>query len=236
MVFREMGAERVGLNMFLPRCELKVFSRYNEVPKTFLSAKCYSCTSRFLSFNVVLILNGSAMAAAVTLDGQIGKAFFPCQTQNISVNNEVGNERMIVTCWYECEYASKGGFNCRSFVAEGSVADMGMDFGAGSAALASLYPQLQVVGVDVNPEMVERAAKTHVLPNLRFVVGDVAQPCLPAHRFDAILDSSVLHHVTSFNGYNRQAAMDAIGTRRCSMMAGFWSFGTFSILVRRWFG
>lgn len=38
MVFREMGAECVGLNMFLTRCELKVFSGYNEVPKTFLSA------------------------------------------------------------------------------------------------------------------------------------------------------------------------------------------------------
>ena len=98
-------------------------------------------------------------------------------------------------------------------LAEGSVADMGMGSGAGSVALASLYPQLQVVGVDVNPEMVERAAKTHVLPNLRFVVGDVAQPCLPAHSFDAILDSSVLHHVTSFNGYHRQAAMDAIGVQ-----------------------
>jgi hypothetical protein len=38
--------------------------------------------------------------------------------------------------------------------ARGRVADMGMGSGAGSHALAALYPDLDVVGVDVDPTMV----------------------------------------------------------------------------------
>ena len=37
---------------------------------------------------------------------------------------------------------------------EGDLADMGMGSGSGSYALASLYPDLHVTGVDVNAEMV----------------------------------------------------------------------------------
>ncbi|MEW6282945.1 MAG: methyltransferase domain-containing protein, partial [Candidatus Eremiobacterota bacterium] len=84
----------------------------------------------------------------------------------------------------------------------GRVADMGMGSGAGSFALASLYPALEVVGVDVNPTMVELAADTHRLPNLSFQVGDISRPCFPPGWLDAIFDSSVLHHVTTFNGYS----------------------------------
>jgi len=97
---------------------------------------------------------------------------------------------------------------------QGDIADMGMGSGSGSYALASLYPDLQVIGVDVNPEMVARAAKTHVLPNLRFVTGDIAKRCFDAMELEAILNSSVLHHVTSFNDYSVQAAVDALAVQR----------------------
>jgi hypothetical protein len=89
---------------------------------------------------------------------------------------------------------------------EGRVADMGMGSGSGSFALASLYPELEVVGVDVSPEMVERATEKYRLPNLSFVLGDVAAPCFPPGSLEAIVDSSVLHHVTSFGGYDHGAA------------------------------
>jgi SAM-dependent methyltransferase len=93
---------------------------------------------------------------------------------------------------------------------EGQIADMGMGSGGGSFALASLYPDLEVVGVDVNPTMVERASERYQLPNLRFVEGDIAKPCFEPGSLEAILDSSVLHHVTSFNGYDRGAAARAL--------------------------
>lgn len=83
----------------------------------------------------------------------------------------------------------------------GKVADMGMGSGAGSHALAALYPTLRVVGVDLDPTMVEMAAERYRLPNLEFVRGDIAEDVFAPESVDGIFDSSVLHHVTSFGGY-----------------------------------
>ncbi|MDF3066501.1 MAG: hypothetical protein K0R38_2102 [Polyangiaceae bacterium] len=96
---------------------------------------------------------------------------------------------------------------------EGTVADMGMGSGSGTQALASLYPRMRVIGVDVNPEMVDRARAKLSLPNLEFVAGDIAQPVFPPNSLDAVFDSSVLHHVTSFNGYDHEAAARALGAQ-----------------------
>jgi SAM-dependent methyltransferase len=61
---------------------------------------------------------------------------------------------------------------------------------AGSFALAALYPRLEVVGVDLDPTMVELARKQHVLPNLRFEVGDIAKKVFDDGSLDGIFDSS----------------------------------------------
>ena len=95
----------------------------------------------------------------------------------------------------------------------GRVADMGMGSGAGSQALAALYPQLEVVGVDVDPTMVELARTKHVLPNLSFVVGDVATPVFGDGTLDGVFDSSVLHHVTTFGGYDHENAARALAVQ-----------------------
>jgi len=92
----------------------------------------------------------------------------------------------------------------------GRVADMGMGSGSGSEALAALYPSLEVVGVDINPTMVELASKKFALPNLSFVTGDIAARCFDDASLDGIFDSSVLHHVTTFNGYDHEAAGRAL--------------------------
>jgi SAM-dependent methyltransferase len=96
---------------------------------------------------------------------------------------------------------------------QGRVADMGMGSGTGSQALAALYPSLEVVGVDVNPTMVALARERYRLPNLRFEEGDIARPVFPEESLDGVLDSSVLHHVTSFNGYERTRAGAALGAQ-----------------------
>ncbi|MCA8921365.1 MAG: methyltransferase domain-containing protein, partial [Planctomycetes bacterium] len=94
---------------------------------------------------------------------------------------------------------------------EGRIADMGMGSGAGSAALAGLYPRLHVTGVDLSPTMVALARERFPeQANLEFVQGDIALPCFPAESLAGIFDSSVLHHVTSFGGYDRGAAARAL--------------------------
>jgi SAM-dependent methyltransferase len=96
---------------------------------------------------------------------------------------------------------------------QGTIADMGMGSGTGSHALAALYPGLAVVGVDVSEQMVALARERWRLPNLRFELGDIATPVFPPASLDAILDSSVLHHVTSFGGYDRGAAVRALAVQ-----------------------
>lgn len=96
------------------------------------------------------------------------------------------------------------------FLCEGEVADMGMGSGTGTEALAKLYPRLSVTGVDINPTMVELANQRYQSDNLRFVSGDIAKKVLPENSLDGILSSSVLHHVTSFNDYDKDQATRAI--------------------------
>lgn len=93
---------------------------------------------------------------------------------------------------------------------QGSIADMGMGSATGSHALASLYPALQVIGVDVNQTMVERARERYKLDNLSFIQGDIAKPCFADQELDSIFNSSVLHHVTSFNDYSHDQAAEAL--------------------------
>jgi ubiquinone/menaquinone biosynthesis C-methylase UbiE len=95
---------------------------------------------------------------------------------------------------------------------KGNIADMGSGSGSNSFDLASLYPNINVIGIDVNSTMVERALEKYKRSNLQFILGDIAQLCLPKKSQDAIIDSSVLHHVTSFSHppYDYNAAGKAI--------------------------
>jgi SAM-dependent methyltransferase len=96
---------------------------------------------------------------------------------------------------------------------EGRVADMGMGSGQGSHALASLYPRLDVVGVDIDATMVALASEQYRAPNLSFVTGDIGRAVFADESLDGIFDSSVLHHVTSFGGYRHENAADALAAQ-----------------------
>jgi SAM-dependent methyltransferase len=101
----------------------------------------------------------------------------------------------------------------------GRVADMGMGSGAGSHALAALYPSLEVIGIDVDPHMVAMARGKYTLPNLSFLVGDIATELFPEGSLDGILNSSVLHHVTSFGGYAHDAAAKCVRAQARALKA-----------------
>lgn len=88
------------------------------------------------------------------------------------------------------------------FPTRGRVADMGSGSGRGTYDLACLYPELELIGVDINPVSVEIAQQRYQRANLRYAVGDIADPVFAADSLDGVLDSSVLHHVTSFNDFS----------------------------------
>ena len=88
------------------------------------------------------------------------------------------------------------------FPVRGRIADMGSGSGRGTFDLASLYQGLELIGVDINPVSVERASTRFQRPNLSYTVGDISDMVFSAQSLDGILDSSVLHHVTSFNNFD----------------------------------
>jgi len=88
------------------------------------------------------------------------------------------------------------------FPVRGRIADMGSGSGRGTYDLACLYQGLELIGVDINPVSVERARSRFQRANLSYAVGDIGGMVFPAQSLDGILDSSVLHHVTSFNDFD----------------------------------
>ncbi len=88
------------------------------------------------------------------------------------------------------------------FPSRGRIADMGSGSGSGTFDLARLYENLMLVGVDINPVTVEYSNNHYKLPNLTFETGDIAEKVFENESLDGILNSSVLHHVTSFNGFD----------------------------------
>ncbi len=88
------------------------------------------------------------------------------------------------------------------FPVRGRIADMGCGSGRGTCDLARLYDSLELVGVDINPISVERSRNEFQNANLSYECGDISEMVFPPESLDGILDSSVLHHVTSFNDYS----------------------------------
>ncbi len=106
------------------------------------------------------------------------------------------------------------------FPVRGRIADMGSGSGRGTFDLASLYHGLELVGVDINPISVERASEKFKRPNLSYVVGDISDMVFPASSLDGILDSSVLHHVTSFNNFEVSRVMLTLDNQVAQLKPG----------------
>lgn len=106
------------------------------------------------------------------------------------------------------------------FPVRGRIADMGSGSGRGTFDLASLYDGLELVGVDVNPISVERAHEKFQRSNLSYLVGDISQMVFPANSLDGILDSSVLHHVTSFNSFDVNRVLQTLDNQVAQLKPG----------------
>jgi len=106
------------------------------------------------------------------------------------------------------------------FPVRGRIADMGSGSGRGTYDLACLYGGLELVGVDINPVSVERADRQFQRPNLSYVVGDISDMVFPSESLDGILDSSVLHHVTSFNDFDVKRVLATLDNQVAQLKTG----------------
>lgn len=106
------------------------------------------------------------------------------------------------------------------FPSRGKIADMGSGSGSGTFDLARLYHDLELIGVDINPVTIEYSQTHYKAENLSFTVGDIAENVFPANSLDGILDSSVLHHVTSFNEYDLTQIVKTLANQVAQLKQG----------------
>jgi trans-aconitate 2-methyltransferase len=74
------------------------------------------------------------------------------------------------------------------------ILDIGCGDGKLAAHIASLYPEISVVGIDNSSEMIDYARQHHILPNLRFMLMG-AEDLSFNEEFDWIISISCLHWV-----------------------------------------
>jgi len=92
-----------------------------------------------------------------------------------------------------------------------TLVDVGMASGTSTCILATLFPQLTVVGVDINPTMVDIAARRYSLPNLKFVEDDGEKlSTFQNGTIGGFLNCSSIHHITSFNSYDPNRAFNTL--------------------------
>lgn len=92
-----------------------------------------------------------------------------------------------------------------------TIVDMGMASGTSTAILARLFPEMQIIGVDINPKMVQIARDMYRQPNLSFLEGDGEKLSIFAENsVNGFFNCSAIHHITSYNGYDNNRALNTL--------------------------
>jgi len=92
-----------------------------------------------------------------------------------------------------------------------TIVDIGMASGTSSNILANLFPQTNIIGVDINPTMVELAQKNYSRQNLVFRADDgETLQTFKENSINGFFNCSSIHHITSFNQYNPNRAFNTI--------------------------
>jgi ubiquinone/menaquinone biosynthesis C-methylase UbiE len=94
---------------------------------------------------------------------------------------------------------------------DNTIVDIGMASGMSTAILAKLFPQMQIIGVDINPKMVQIAQDTYNYPNLSFREDDGEKlRTFSENSVNGFFNCSAIHHITSYNGYDTNRALNTL--------------------------
>lgn len=92
-----------------------------------------------------------------------------------------------------------------------TIVDVGMASGTSTAILARLFPEMKIIGVDINPKMVEIAQNTYTYPNLSFREDDGERlNTFAKNSINGFFNCSAIHHITSYNGYDTNKALNTL--------------------------
>ncbi len=92
-----------------------------------------------------------------------------------------------------------------------TIVDLGMASGTSSYILGLLFPNTRIIGIDINPKMIEIAKSNYQLPNLEFITDDgETLNSLADEKINGFFSCSSIHHITSFNNYNPHKAFLSI--------------------------
>jgi ubiquinone/menaquinone biosynthesis C-methylase UbiE len=91
------------------------------------------------------------------------------------------------------------------------IVDIGMASGTTTNILAHLFPTNRIIGVDINSKMVDFAKNSYQAPNLEFRIDDGEKlTTFKEKSVDGFFNCSSIHHITSFNNYDPNRALNAI--------------------------
>lgn len=90
------------------------------------------------------------------------------------------------------------------------VLDIRCQSGIKTYAMAALNPDIEFVGIDRNPSLIEQAKEQYSLPNLTFMSGDIQENFVPKGSIDAIVNSFTLHEIYSENNCSEKAVTDSL--------------------------
>ena len=92
-----------------------------------------------------------------------------------------------------------------------TIVDVGMASGTSSAILAELFPDLNIIGVDVNSRMVDIANEMYRSPNLSYREDDgESLLSFQPQSVNGFFNCSTIHHITSYNGYDKNRALNTL--------------------------
>lgn len=145
--------------------------------------------------------------------------------EKMAMNNPV---RSLLQKYYEAPLLEKLGGTVDGL----RVLEIGCGQGVGTELLFKRFKAGQVVAMDIDPEMIERAEKRlshYSSEKLKLVCGDVTRLDAPDESFDAVFDFAILHHVPVWQ--------DAVGEIRRVLRPGgrFFFMEVTSVALNRWF-